>query len=158
MRGRRAVSARQTASATALGAALPPGVSQAPARAVPNPSALPPRHNVPAGLSGSVGRGRDLAEVGALVERAHLVTLAGPGGVGKARLAREGAARAVQPGFALTAHTAPHVAAICARLDGLPLALELAAAQVATLGVEQLATRLDDVFAVLTRGRRRVLA
>jgi predicted ATPase len=106
---------------------------------------------VPAGLSGSVGRGRDLAEVGARDERAHLVTLAGPGGVGKARLAREGAARAVQPGFALTAHTAPHVAAICARLDGLPLALELAAAQVGTLGVEQLATRLDDVFAVLRR-------
>jgi hypothetical protein len=66
-------------------------------------------------------------------------------------------ARAVQPGFALTARTAPAVAAICARLDGLPLALELAAAQVATLGVEQLAARLDDVFAVLTRGRRTAL-
>jgi predicted ATPase/DNA-binding SARP family transcriptional activator len=66
-------------------------------------------------------------------------------------------ARAVQPGFALTAQTAPHVAAICARLDGLPLALELAAAQVATLGIEQLAARLDDVLAVLTRGRRTAL-
>jgi predicted ATPase len=66
-------------------------------------------------------------------------------------------ARAVQRGFALTARTAPHVAAICARLDGLPLAIELAAAQVATLGVEQLAMRLDDVFAVLTRGRRTAL-
>jgi predicted ATPase len=59
----------------------------------------------------------------------------------------------------LRAHRAhgAHVAAICARLDGLPLALELAAAQVGTLGVEQLATRLDDVFAVLTRGRRTAL-
>jgi predicted ATPase/DNA-binding SARP family transcriptional activator len=66
-------------------------------------------------------------------------------------------ARAVQPGFALTAHTAPAVATIAARLDGLPLALELAAAQVATLGVDQLAARLDDVFAVLTRGRRTAL-
>jgi predicted ATPase len=66
-------------------------------------------------------------------------------------------ASAVQPTFALTARTAPHVAAITARLDGLPLALELAAAQVGMLGVEQLATRLDDVFAVLTRGRRTAL-
>jgi predicted ATPase len=66
-------------------------------------------------------------------------------------------ARAVQPGFALTAGTAPAVAAITAQLDGQPLALELAAAQVATLGVDQLAVRLDDVFAVLTRGRRGAL-
>jgi predicted ATPase len=66
-------------------------------------------------------------------------------------------ARAVQPGFTLTDRTAPAVAAITARLDGLPLALELAAAQVGTLGVEPLAARLDDVFAVLTRGRRTAL-
>jgi predicted ATPase/DNA-binding SARP family transcriptional activator len=66
-------------------------------------------------------------------------------------------ARAVQPGFALTARNAPAVAAITARLDGLPLALELAAANVATLGVEPLAARLDDAFAVLTRGRRTAL-
>jgi non-specific serine/threonine protein kinase len=66
-------------------------------------------------------------------------------------------ARAVQPDFALTARTGPAVAAITARLDGLPLALELAAANVATLGVEALAARLDDAFAVLTRGRRTAL-
>jgi non-specific serine/threonine protein kinase len=66
-------------------------------------------------------------------------------------------ARAVQPGFALTARNAAAVAAIAARLDGLPLALELAAANVATLGVEALAARLDDAFAVLTRGRRTAL-
>jgi non-specific serine/threonine protein kinase len=66
-------------------------------------------------------------------------------------------AGAVQPGFRLTARNAAAVATITARLDGLPLALELAAAQVATLGVEPLAARLDDVFAVLARGRRTAL-
>jgi predicted ATPase len=44
---------------------------------------------VPAALSGFVGRARDLAGVGALLGRARLGTLAGPGGVGKTRLARE---------------------------------------------------------------------
>ncbi|MDF1506117.1 hypothetical protein [Roseisolibacter sp. H3M3-2] len=63
-------------------------------------------------------------------------------------------ARATLPDFALTDRTAPAVAAICARLDGLPLALELAAASVGTLGVDGMAERLDDAFAVLTRGRR----
>jgi len=66
-------------------------------------------------------------------------------------------AGAVQPGFALTPRNAPAVAAVATRLDGLPLALELAAANVATLGVEALAARLDDAFAVLTRGRRTAL-
>jgi hypothetical protein len=66
-------------------------------------------------------------------------------------------AGAVQPGFALTPRNAPAVAAVATRLDGLPLALELAAANVATLGVEALAARLDDVFSVLTRGRRTAL-
>jgi predicted ATPase/DNA-binding SARP family transcriptional activator len=63
-------------------------------------------------------------------------------------------ARATLPSFTLTDRNAPAVADICARLDGLPLALELAAAAVGTLGVEVLAERLDDAFTVLTRGRR----
>jgi predicted ATPase/DNA-binding SARP family transcriptional activator len=63
-------------------------------------------------------------------------------------------ARATLPTFTLTDRNAPAVADICARLDGLPLALELAAAAVGTLGVEVLAERLDDAFTVLTRGRR----
>jgi non-specific serine/threonine protein kinase len=63
-------------------------------------------------------------------------------------------AQAVAPRFALTKHTAPTVAQICARLDGVPLAIELAAARVRTLSVEQIATRLGDRFRLLTGGRR----
>ncbi|MEV4755158.1 BTAD domain-containing putative transcriptional regulator [Micromonospora sp. NPDC049559] len=63
-------------------------------------------------------------------------------------------ATAAAPGFRLGPDTAVAVATICRRLDGLPLALELAAARVRTLGVTELAARLDDPFAVLTTGRR----
>jgi predicted ATPase len=59
------------------------------------------------------------------------------------------------PDFRLGPDNAAAVAAICRRLDGLPLALELAAARVRTLGAAELAARLDaDPFAVLTTGRR----
>jgi predicted ATPase/DNA-binding SARP family transcriptional activator len=66
-------------------------------------------------------------------------------------------ARAAQPAFALTDANASAVTAICTRLDGLPLAIELAAATLPSLGVEQLATRLDDALRLLTRGRRTAL-
>jgi len=49
------------------------------------------------------------------------------------------------------------IAAICRRLDGIPLAIELAAARVVALGVEELATRLDDRFGLLSGGRRHAL-
>ncbi|WP_246212864.1 AfsR/SARP family transcriptional regulator [Streptomyces abyssomicinicus] len=65
-------------------------------------------------------------------------------------------ATAAAPGFVLDEAGAPAVAAICRRLDGLPLALELAAARVRTLGVRGVADRLDDRFHLLTvsgRGR-----
>ncbi|MCR3745852.1 putative ATPase [Actinomadura glauciflava] len=62
-------------------------------------------------------------------------------------------AAAASPGFELDAGTAPWVAAICRRLDGVPLALELAATRVRALGVRELAARLDDRFRVLAGGR-----
>src|SRR5262249_52405609 len=59
--------------------------------------------------------------------------------------------------FELTDADAQAACEICRRLDGLPLALELAASQVAVFGVQGLARRLNDSFAVLTNGRRTVL-
>jgi predicted ATPase len=53
---------------------------------------------------------------------------------------------------------APAIAEICRRLDGIPLAIELAAARAEFFGVEALARRLNDMFAVLTQGRRFALA
>jgi non-specific serine/threonine protein kinase len=64
---------------------------------------------------------------------------------------------AALPGFAVTDRTAPAVAQICHRLDGIPLAIELAASRVAGLGVEQLAARLDQRFRLLTGGSRTAL-
>ena len=49
------------------------------------------------------------------------------------------------------------ITAICRRLDGIPLAIELAAARAAALGVEELSARLDDRFRLLTGGRRTAL-
>jgi predicted ATPase len=63
-------------------------------------------------------------------------------------------ATAVQPGFELTPHNATAVAEICRRLDGLPLALELAAARLQLLEVEELAARLDRRLPMLTGGSR----
>ena len=63
-------------------------------------------------------------------------------------------AQLVLPSFRLTEDNAPAVAQICRRLDGLPLAIELAAARMRMLSVEQLAERLDDIFAVLAGGAR----
>ena len=63
-------------------------------------------------------------------------------------------ARASDPAFRLTDETAADVVRICAALDGLPLALELAAARVRTLPVADIAARLDDRFQLLARGSR----
>ncbi|MGH2463677.1 MAG: ATP-binding protein [Candidatus Limnocylindria bacterium] len=66
-------------------------------------------------------------------------------------------ARAVQPVFALNDHNAAAVFQICRRLDGIPLAIELAAARVKALPPEQIAARLDDRFRLLTGGSRLAL-
>lgn len=63
-------------------------------------------------------------------------------------------ALAVHPGFALTDRNAAAVCQICRRLDGIPLAIELAAARVRALPVDQIASRLDDRFRLLTGGSR----
>ncbi len=61
-------------------------------------------------------------------------------------------ARAVKPAFTLTPELAPTIAAICARMDGLPLALELAAARIKLLSPQALLARLDSSLAILTNG------
>src|SRR5208282_4062180 len=61
-------------------------------------------------------------------------------------------ARCAQPSLQLTQQNAAAVASICRRLDGIPLAIELAAARVRALSVDNIAARLDDRFSLLTRG------
>src|ERR1700738_224532 len=65
--------------------------------------------------------------------------------------------RATEPHFAPDQRIAPAIAAICRRLDGIALAIELAAARAAALGVEEVAAPLDDRFHLLTGGRRTAL-
>jgi predicted ATPase/DNA-binding SARP family transcriptional activator len=69
-------------------------------------------------------------------------------------LQRTGAAR---PGFALAAEDGAAVAEVCRRLDGIPLAIELAAARLKALAIGEIAARLDDRFRLLTGGSRTVL-
>jgi non-specific serine/threonine protein kinase len=66
-------------------------------------------------------------------------------------------ASGVEPGFALSDANASAIAQICRRLDGIPLALVLAAARLDALTPEQLATRLDWRFRLLTGGNRAAL-
>ena len=63
-------------------------------------------------------------------------------------------AAASRPGFAIGPGNAAAVASICRALDGMPLAIELAAARVRALSVEQISARLDDRFGLLTTGDR----
>jgi non-specific serine/threonine protein kinase len=62
-----------------------------------------------------------------------------------------------KPGFDLTAENGPAVGEICRRLDGIPLAIELAAARVKVLSAEQIRAKLDDRFRLLTGGSRTAL-
>lgn len=65
-------------------------------------------------------------------------------------------ARAVKPSFVLGPDNQAAVVEVCRRLDGIPLAIEFAAARVALLSVPQIAERLHDRFRLLTGGRRRI--
>jgi excisionase family DNA binding protein len=88
------------------------------------------------------------------------MALPGPAAAPTARALREteavqffvARARAAQPAFALDEENAAAVAAICWQVDGLPLAIELAAARVAVLPVHALLARLEPRFALLTDG------
>jgi tetratricopeptide (TPR) repeat protein len=66
-------------------------------------------------------------------------------------------AQLAQFDFSLTLENAASVAQICHRLDGMPLAIELAAAKVGTFSTEQIAKQLDDRFNLLTEGNRTAL-
>ena len=63
-------------------------------------------------------------------------------------------AAAALPGFAIAADNRDDVIRLCRRLDGIPLAIELAAVQLRTLSLQQLTTRLEHRFLLLTGGRR----
>jgi DNA-binding winged helix-turn-helix (wHTH) protein len=66
-------------------------------------------------------------------------------------------ARAAEPQFSPDGRVAAAIAAICRHLDGIPLAIELAAARTNAFGAEELAARLDDCLHLLTGGRRTAL-
>jgi predicted ATPase/DNA-binding SARP family transcriptional activator len=70
----------------------------------------------------------------------------------------ERAAASIPEGFAVTPQNQGQVVRICHRLDGIPLAIELAAVRLRTLSPHQLLSRLDDRFRLLSRGRRSALA
>ncbi|GAA2671177.1 BTAD domain-containing putative transcriptional regulator [Nonomuraea recticatena] len=90
----------------------------------------------------------ELPEQGATLERARACAAV--------RLFHDRAA-AVRPGFTAEGSALTAAIEICRRLDGLPLAIELAAAQVRALPVEAVAARLDDRFRLLTGGSRTAL-
>lgn len=103
------------------------------------------------GLSGE--HVHQLPGLGLPVEgRDHLLSEVGRSEAGQLLIER---ATAVRSDFRLDQQTAPHIARICRRLDGLPLAIELAAAAVSALDIDQIAVRLDDRLELLSHGRRR---
>ena len=66
-------------------------------------------------------------------------------------------ALSVNPNFRVTNENAPALAEVCSRLDGIPLAIELAAARIKMLSIEKIYERLDDRFNLLTGGKRTAL-
>ena len=102
---------------------------------------------------------------GETIYRVPPLSLPGPGELGLAAAGSSDAvalfvdrARAQGTGLSLDEQTAPLVVSICRRLDGLPLAIELAAARLRSLSLRSLADRLDQRFSLLTGGSRTALA
>jgi predicted ATPase len=91
-----------------------------------------------------------------LPEASHLLPIDGLAQVEAIRLFVERAAT-ISPEFQLTEQNAPAIVQICRRLEGIQLALELAAGRVKLLRVEDIAGRLDDRFRLLTGGNRTAL-
>jgi predicted ATPase/class 3 adenylate cyclase len=100
-----------------------------------------------------------LSLAGEAAYRVPSLSLEAPGGLAGSEAVRLFAdrAQAVQPRFRLGDHNLRAVAHICQRLDGIPLAIELAAARVRLLSIDQIAERLDDRFRLLTGGSRAAL-
>jgi len=95
----------------------------------------------------------ELEASGASVKRPSIGTAEAARAYEAVRLFEERAKTAV-PSFQLTDGNAAVVARICRRLDGIPLAIELAAARLKLLAPEEIETRLDDCFRLLTKGGR----
>jgi predicted ATPase len=102
---------------------------------------------------------------GELTYRVPSLTVPGPDNnvAPDALLAYEGVrlfvdrARLLRPDFSVTSENAASLASICDRLDGIPLAIELAAPRLRSMSVEELSQRLDQRFALLTDGSRAAL-
>ncbi|SER81660.1 Predicted ATPase [Lentzea albida] len=97
--------------------------------------------------------GESLCQIGPLAVPNGQADVAGFGSV---RLFLDRAS-AVKPGFRLDESTVDDVRLICRRLDGMPLALELAAARLRSMTIRQITQRLDDRFRLLTSGSRTAL-
>ncbi len=106
-----------------------------------------------------------LGMAGELTYRVPSLTVPGPGDnlAPDALLAYEGVrlfverARLLRPHFGVTPENAASLASVCHRLDGIPLAIELAAPRLRSMSVEELNQRLDERFALLTDGSRTAL-
>jgi non-specific serine/threonine protein kinase len=106
-----------------------------------------------------------LGMAGELTYRVPSLTVPGPGDnvAPDALLAYEGVrlfverASLLRPDFSVTSENAASLASICYRLDGIPLAIELAAPRLRSMSVEELSQRLDQRFALLTDGSRTAL-
>src|SRR5258705_756066 len=106
-----------------------------------------------------------LGIAGELTYRVPSLTVPAPGDsiAPDALLAYEGVrlfverARLLRPDFSVTAENAASLASICSRLDGIPLAIELAAPRLRSMSVDELNQRLDQRFALLTDGSRTAL-